>query len=628
MILPTQSADRWGGRARPGLLAPGATYYLLASTFFVVVFVLVPFSLYEHANEKWEFRPELMVGLAGVGLAALAGAVLALRLLAMLSETAARALAVALFCLGGWLLLASVYAPIGIGPLDGAVATSQEPLHYSLIEAAALVVSLAAFVALCRGRGAVAACLFTMGLWVVSLGYLLGVGWPAEEATETTRAAQSATLDPACTAEGNVYHIVLDTLQTDAARQVTDQNDWAKSFTGFTLFANNIANYLVTSSSKASYLTGTFYHRGDLRAWRRSFWRDGIFEHLKRADYKIWMAAPFPSWRHPFVDVFQSNPDYYRNDPQLADSQFYEFLWVWLTNLVPNALTNEAITAARAAALVLFERLPFTRVGVSQKPGGQRRPLLMETGLHAYASARMLEQLAIDEPKRGPACHYVYAHALLPHQPFVLERDCRFVGPPSKRAEPVGLRRAYLSQAACALGRVAGFLDRLKQLGRYEKATIVVQADTGNWIRLAALIGKRRTVLGRSEAKLLASVQALLMIKPPLEQGPLQIANTPTQLVDVYPTLLDLLHLETPPGVHGRSIYASQGREPREARFALDPEAANGSNLIEVRIEQPDELRVSPLRVLGPATDPALWRHEVRRARVWSLAPVAASEDP
>jgi hypothetical protein len=202
----------------------------------------------------------------------------------------------------------------------------------------------------------------------------------------------------------------------------------------------------------------------------------------------------------------------------------------------------------------------------------------------------------------------------LPHQPFVLERDCRFVGPPSKRAEPVGLKRAYLNQATCALGRVVAFLDHLKQLGRYDKATIVVQADTGNWMQLAPVEGKRRTILGRSEAKLLASVQALLMIKPPLEQGPLRLANTPTQLVDVYPTLLDLLHLETPPGVHGRSIYASQGREPREARFALDPEAANGSNLIEVRIEQPEKLGTSPLRVLGPATDPgALAPRSARR---------------
>jgi arylsulfatase A-like enzyme len=95
-----------------------------------------------------------------------------------------------------------------------------------------------------------------------------------------------------------------------------------------------------------------------------------------------------------------------------------------------------------------------------------------------------------------------------------------------------------------------------------------------------------------------------MMIKRPHAQHPLDIVSRPTQLVDIYPTVFDILGLELQPAeVDGRSVYASAA-SPRETRFAHNPEDWFGPNLIEFRIEDPNDLVSSDLTVLGPPTGP------------------------
>ncbi|MBC6445539.1 MAG: hypothetical protein GDA50_09065, partial [Alphaproteobacteria bacterium GM202ARS2] len=94
-------------------------------------------------------------------------------------------------------------------------------------------------------------------------------------------------------------------------------------------------------------------------------------------------------------------------------------------------------------------------------------------------------------------------------------------------------------------------------------------------------------------SKLLSGINALLMIKRPNQDDPLQESRQLTQLADLFPTLLDILSLEdlldTP--IHSRSIYADR-TENRQVRFGYDPHPSKprGANVIEVRIEKPEDL--------------------------------------
>lgn len=569
---------------------PGARFYLLASAPFLAVFLLVPASLYLHAGEDWDFAPRLLVQLAALGLALYLVNALLVRLLALLSPRAAALLACGLFALGLWIVLAHVYAPIAIGPLDGDTIESAEPLSLSVREAIFLLLAIVVLAQLGRGRWHRAAVVLSLALALIATGYL-GVAL----SRSGDAYAEPGAAGPTPAAARSVYHFVLDEMQTDAFLLLLDDPDLRDAFRGFTLFRNNISNYRTTHTSSASYFTGTLYRRGGLGAWREAWKGRGLFQSLDDAGYRTWMYAPYAKWREAPVDYFWYMRDVYEHESGTANSDFGDFALVWLLSLVPNALTNEAlVTAERWSG------------GLSYLFVGDRQPLTVPGGLNQVASIMMLEQARRHEDLRGDAGEYVYVHAILPHGPFVVDRRCQLIdrqasGP--RRAKRRGTldRAAYLEQGACALRLIGAFLDRLRQLGRYDPATIVIHADTGFGRGLLdpASPAADGPVLGYPPQQLVSMVNALLMIKRPDAGGDLEIVGRPTQLIDLYPTLVELLELPPPDyRMDGRSVF---GDAHQDLVFAIDPKVRHGPNLIEVRVDRPDDIERSPLTVLGPA---------------------------
>jgi hypothetical protein len=582
------------------LLRPGAPYHLIASVAMLAVFVLIPAALYLHSGEEWSFTWTLLLRLGGVGLAVLLAIVLLIRGLAVVSARAAAALAILLFCLGTFLLLAHVYAPIQIGPMDGSTMLSDEPLRHTLFEAAALVGLVVVFALLLRGRGLAMASVFAAALWLVGAGYYGAIAWTAW--SEQPRAKPLA---QAPAEGGNVYHFVLDSLQTDAFREAVDRLDLAERLTGFDLFENNISNYINTVPSSASYFTSTFYDSGKYKPWTRSWRERGLFPTLRAAGYATWMYAPFGYWENEHIDHFWHNIALYEEEAGVAAASFYDFGQVWLASLAPNLLTNEALPLAARLRDRLF-------AVIVRGPN----PLTIEAGIDQYSSVLMLQRLAREEAARPASGQYVYAHAVMPHGPYVIDPECRFVGKRDLRRtrEEGDVKEGYLGQTECALRLVARFLDQLRALGRYDRATIVIHADTGNRIGFfdQSVRDDGAETLGWSTYRLRSQLYALLAIKPPGATGPLQPRATPTQLIDLFPTLLDLLDLGPPDyPVSGRSVYAAGGPH-REARFGFDPAKRHGHEIVELRVEDPTDLASSPLTVIGPATDPDTWRAEAR----------------
>jgi hypothetical protein len=590
------------------LLLPGGRYYLLALAFFVVVFGIIPFSLYAHSGEDWGFPFSELLSIAALGLALYIGFAVLIRLAAGLHARAASAAAIALFCLGVFLLLAHVYAPIQIGPLDGTEIESAEPILYSIVELALLAALILVFVQLRRGRGLSIAASFSVALVPVAIAYagvLASVGPEGLESAEARPAqAVPAPTTSSSDIDGNIYHIVLDRMQTDAFLHALERASQGEDFQGFELFRNNVSNYISTVPSSASYFTGTLYKAGKFNDWGRAWQKSrGLLAALFERGYQTWMYSALPSWQSKYIDHYQYAVDVYEEESGFANAGLYDLLHIWLASLAPNLLTNEALPLAATLADPIFELAT-----------GRLRPLSGVEGLHQSAGVLMLRRLVREETLRASNGVYVYAHAQLPHGPHVLDRDCRYVGRPGKRAEPISPTAGYLVQAECALGLLASFLQELRRLGRYQTATIVIHGDTGDWIRLGKNTDRRGKILDYPQASLLSYVQALLMIKRPHAEGPFRILDTPTQLVDLFPTVLDILDLPPPYEFDGRSVYSIREDEPREAHVGFDPDdLTNGRDFVEVRIEDPSELLRSKLTVLGPATDPATWRAADKR---------------
>ena len=119
-----------------------------------------------------------------------------------------------------------------------------------------------------------------------------------------------------------------------------------------------------------------------------------------------------------------------------------------------------------------------------------------------------------------------FAHLLLPHAPFVFQNDCSVnydsnVWPgestPGLSANTVHSRAGrylrYLPQAACALAELRRLFNRMRELGLYDEAIIVVHGDHGSRISLHSAHLQNRDVLSPEDFRDIYSV--LFAIKLP-----------------------------------------------------------------------------------------------------------------
>lgn len=128
---------------------------------------------------------------------------------------------------------------------------------------------------------------------------------------------------------------------------------------------------------------------------------------------------------------------------------------------------------------------------------------------------------------------FLFLHLYEPHKPYA---------PPARFAsyEPYDGEIAYVDEI---LGR---FFDRLRALGIYDRATIVVLADHGEGL------GDH----GEQEHGLFLyqeTIRIPLMIKLPGHAGARRVA-VPVQQIDLVPTILDIIGAPPPPGARGRSL--------------------------------------------------------------------------
>jgi len=578
--------------------------YLLMATPFVVVFLIMPSELFFTQAEEWDVEPRQLLMIPLAGLLAVLSASLLLYGLARWQLVWARHLAMLSFIIGCYLLLADLYSPVQMNSLDGAALSSDEPIKYTLLEIGMGLVLLTILWFLLKGRGHSIAVFFAALLSLAGLAYggVVGAYLLTPEPVIT-----SADANPKA-GDGNVYHIVLDRMQTDAFLEAVERSQARPVFEGFELYRNNISNYMLTVPSRASYLSGRFYHEGDYKDWHKGIWRrQGIQKLLADQGYRVWNYVPFRQWRDPSVDVFQYLHDIYEDRTGIKGSGFSDFLVLWMLRPAPNPLTNEALSPIRAARDLILAGINRLK-GASKTDRDRRKFLTMREGLQVVASKHAFEQSVIDEEKRAASGEYVYLHAVLPHLPYVFDDACNYHGPPTRKLDDAERRSAYLDQSVCSIELIRDVLEHLKALDRYDAATIIIHADTGaeeGFLADPADYHSPKTTLGRADNHLLSGVNALLMIKQPNNRKPLRELDQATQLVDLFPSLADILDLEAAIDgpIHGRSIY-QQGAAARETRFSFDPDELFGDNFIEIRIENPKDLRHSPLTVIGPAVTP------------------------
>jgi len=249
-------------------------------------------------------------------------------------------------------------------------------------------------------------------------------------------------------------------------------------------------------------------------------------------------------------------------------------------------------------------------------------PVSYEEGKEPYCSVQSFNHMLQDEKNRPGKGQYTYLHSVLPHPPFVYDREGNY----SLNYSRSNLY-AYYEHVQFAFKMIEDFIQELKRLNRYHDATIIIHSDTGrgeygfykksdqglygtlkkdqNFIG-----GKRITEFFNKEDNLpvqltssfkdhrLGRLRSIFMIKPLGDTEPFNYSEKQTQLIDVYPTLLDTLSLlpQKNEEIDGVSVYKASPQVQRDALWYWFPQKAPDPVVYELLVTDPSDIENSEIK--------------------------------
>lgn len=344
----------------------------------------------------------------------------------------------------------------------------------------------------------------------------------------------------------NVFHFVLDGFQSDAFADIltTDRAEIDRQYSGFIFFKNHMGAFPTTIVSIPSMLTGRMYRNQEpMRQFiANEFERASIFRAMRDQGYQV-DAVSGLTYDRP------STTNYYRlPTPYVTYDAYVKFAGWQLADLAlfrhaPHVLKPWIYNGQSW-------RLQTTFGQSADTPGRRYIPVNGQAFLADYTTK---VRVAHDRP------NYKYIHIGIPHWPVSVDANCNYIGAKSLR------RPNYTDQAHCGLRRVGAFLDKLRELGVYDKSLIVISSDHGVALPPEGFKDDR-DVFGGPLSEMAGSSLALLVVKPPQSDGPVRVSEAPTQITDIPATIVETLGLKNP--FPGTSALMLDEHAPRPRQFA------------------------------------------------------------
>lgn len=448
-----------------------------------------------------------------------------------------------------FLLVRDVAFPVPLGELDGADPLAAVTKRYQAVETAALLGLIAAvFLVPQRMSQRLAA--------VLSVAFIAALPFAGGRAKTPPGSAAGLPSDMVTLVSNqdgprpDIFHIMFDTYQT-VEHQFTVQNSGSVSpYDDFIVFPNNLANYNFTELVIPTTFSGTLYEsQQDISDWKSRYATQGLLADLKKAGYKIhghsyapfYFSSPLCDHERHTVDVIAS-AEQNAGDGQIVRSSFFE--------------------------LVVLRCLPtlgsrFVMKRIKQDSGAVAG--LPPRSASAYYCTLKFREVLSQLKSTPPGNNYYFLHLILPHSPFVLDKDGNYLG---------GDFSTHYQQSLFADQLAGELIDLLKSLNRYDESLIVIQADTGEYfvpdvskqqlqngnllsyvvpqwkngemVFADEISGERSSIWpvdSRHDARrcpeeiVRARSQSLLLIKPPFHRG-YEVNPGPSQSADIAPTIL------------------------------------------------------------------------------------------
>ena len=326
----------------------------------------------------------------------------------------------------------------------------------------------------------------------------------------------------------NIIHIVLDAFQSDFFHEILEENrqELDRSLSGAVFFADHGGAFPTTMVSIPAMLTGTVYRQQQPlpRYVREHFDSGSLFKSLRAHGYRVDSVSEIP------FDGKSVSNGYRLRRPHVSYAEYTRFAAWQLGDL---SLFRHAPHIVRPRIYNDHSWRLQNLLGPGDTSGRRHFPVNGAAILQEFAQ-RLTP--TVDQPV------YKFIHVGIPHRPVTITADCEFV----EGLRPT--RENYKGQTHCAVRRLIALLDRLKEIGVYDDALIVVSSDHGIGYAPLKFVHDRQTPAG-ALATLSGKSMALLIVKAPGSRGAVRVSRAPTAISDVAATVLDVMDVpHTLPG--------------------------------------------------------------------------------
>jgi hypothetical protein len=400
----------------------------------------------------------------------------------------------------------------------------------------------------------------------------------------------------------NVFHIMLDSFQRDVWSSIVETDPALRSrLEGFTLFQDQVA-----------YGNWTFLNFPPM--WLGQGLFDGPKEVEAQARTRELVSSGLPGiLAHRGVHVSLVTPFPYLCVEGVASCITLPEDIAWRMRTRRTGRLSVSSDSLFVADLALFRLAPTPLKSLVYQDGRWTISRLAASGRGSLDETLQLNVLERQIPRsieffrrytaalhRGtarPAYHFI--HVFPPHQPFVLDAECRprLLTVQERRVQGrYRERQAYEAQARCAWKAADEFLEHLRSIGLYDQSAILIESDHGLGVLDSPSVEAREPLLGMPMDRVRTYANPLLLMKPPRARGPLRRSSASTSHFESAPTVLRWLHTDHPIAHRPGYLDVAEGeRRPRTFVVSGRPGGAEGPPFHLFRIE-------------GPVDQPESWR--------------------
>jgi hypothetical protein len=357
----------------------------------------------------------------------------------------------------------------------------------------------------------------------------------------------------------NVFHLILDSFQSDVFLELLNEQDAFEDFAGFTQFYENAGVAPHTSFAVPATLLGRIYDgSGSPSDYYKEALNHGLQVKLMEAGFNVNLVPLLSMAASPHSNYFEVPSSYQGSFSLVKNINTAQLADVGLFRVAPHFLRKRLFDDGN------WWLLPKLR-GEIKPPSFQDKAFFSDY---------------IDRLKPGgeaPAYHFLHLNP--PHPPYQTLADGAYAG-----EVLANTRENYVNEARAIFRLLARLVQRLQSLGLYDSAFIVFQGDHGSQIK--------PVVAGEEVQPCLARLPALLAVKPfGAEPRPLQVSAAPTTLLDIAPTILG-------------AVAGEQG-----PLFSIDPAAARPRPYM-VFNDSSEVARIRRFEIEGSVFDPRSCRSQ------------------